>query len=176
MAKKILLFIVFLSVISLGCLFSSTSFDIRKFEYLEYKINYEDQTFYYKISLDKKGDKYEVTTSVKFNVPSDTEELTFENIAGSTYASYILYFFNPTYEEFLNLVNLQNPETLEMYGIVIKYEGTEKVGKYQGEKFTLIIEDQPQITWVISKSLEMFLKIELPQGNISMELVGFKKR
>ncbi|MDI3472073.1 MAG: hypothetical protein PWQ48_354 [Thermotogaceae bacterium] len=174
MTKKIFLLIVFL-LISIGYLYSNALFDIRTFEYIEYKVNYENQIFYYRISLIKKGSEYEVTTSTRFSIPGGTEELTLDDIAGSTYASYILYFFNPAYEEFLNLVNLQNPETLEMYGIVVKYEGTEKVGKYQGEKFTLIINDEPQITWIISKNLKMLLKVELPQGDVSMELVDFKK-
>ncbi|HEW92877.1 MAG TPA: hypothetical protein ENF81_10135 [Thermotogaceae bacterium] len=176
MWKKFFLLLLLSIILTFTCLYSQNPLlEIKKFKYLDYKINYEDKIFYYKISVDKKGDKYEITTATRFSIP-EGEELTLDNIAQSTYAGLIVYFFNPAYEEFLNLVDIQNPKTLEMYGIKIKYEGSEKVGKYWGEKFTLITNDQPQITWIISKTLKMILKIEIPQNNTSMELVDFKRR
>lgn len=149
--------------------------DLENFKSLSYRVSYENQSFYYLISIDKEANGYEVTTSTKFFVPKGSG-LTMDDVIQSTYAGIMMNFFNPAYEQFLKFINIQNPGTLEMYGVKIEYGGRVRVGKYFGEKFTFITEGSPQIVWVISKDLKMILKVEIPPSNMSMELVDFKKR
>jgi len=173
--KKIFLFTLLLVFLTTFVLSEGLNFDIKQFKSLDYKITIKTQTFNYGILIDKKGKNYEITTYTKYSVSED-EKITIEDLTTSIYAGIIVQFFNPAYEEFLNFIDLQNPITKELYGMKIEYEGQEKVGKYSGEKFTLVINGEPEVTWVINKDLKMVIKIVLHQSNTIMELVDFKRR
>jgi len=84
-------------------------------------------------------------------------------------------FLNPIFNAALESVDLQNPAAFNYFGMQLKYEGMETVGKWTGKKFTLYVSNQPMMTWVISDQIKMSLKTIYHEEELMMELVSFEQ-
>ncbi len=171
--KKVLLGIILtLSV----CLFAyEATLNLLNFKSFTYKVITEDREIMAGFTSEKTKNGYEVTHWSKFVVP-EGEEMDYDYFATSYLAAIFTFVYNPAYTSFFGMIDLDNPTTLNMYGIKIVYEGEEKVGKYVGKKFTYYVNEKPLITWVISKQVPLVLKSIIHESNYKFELVDFQKR
>lgn len=173
MVKKVLLGT--LLALSVWLFAFDATVNLLDFKSFTYKVITEDGEILAGFTSEKTKKGYEVTYWSKFTVPSD-EEFSYEYFATSYLASVFTFVYNPAYMGFFGMIDLDNPTTLDMYGIKIAYEGEEKVGKYVGKKFTYYVDGKPTITWVVNKEVPLVLKSVIHENNYTLELVDFQKR
>ncbi|MGJ8453976.1 hypothetical protein ACSFC1_01555 [Pseudothermotoga sp. U03pept] len=150
--------------------------NLSDFKFFTYKVITEDgQEILAGFTSEKIKNSYEITHWSKFTVPED-EELSYDYFATSYLAALFTFVYNPAYMSFFGMIDVDNPTTLNMYGVKIAYEGEEKVGKYQGKKFTYYVNDKPLISWVINKNVPLVLKSIIHESGYTFELVDFQKR
>jgi hypothetical protein len=88
----------------------------------------------------------------------------------------IAYVYNPAFLPFFQMIDLDNPSSVNLYGVKIIYEKDEKVGKYTGRRFSYYANDQKLFSWVVAKQIELPIKFEIPEQGYVAELVEFRKR
>lgn len=173
MVKKLLVVAI---LIFCSCLFAyEANLNLLDFKSFTYKVITENQEILAGFTSEKTKDGYEVTHWSKFIVPQG-EELNYDYFATSYLAAVFTFVYNPAYVSFFEMIDVDNPTTLNMYGIKIAYEGEEKVGNYAGKRFTYYVNDKPLITWVINKQVPLVLKSIVHEAGYTFELVDFQKR
>lgn len=171
--KKIFLGIIL--VLSVYLFAYEATLNLLDFKSFTYKVITENQEILAGFSSEKTKNGYEVTHWSKFIVPED-EELNYDYFATSYLAAVFTFVYNPAYTSFFGMIDIDNPTTLNMYGIKIVYEGEEKVGKYVGKRFTYYVNEKPLLTWVINKQVPLVLKSIIHETNYTFELVDFQTR
>ena len=172
---KKLLCTVLILLAAISALFATVLIeDFRNVRSFEYKVTTPDGIFFYGASVVKKGNAYELTTYGKQTLDA-SEEITLEQIFSTSYGNWFIMFLNPIFNAALESVDLQNPAAFNYFGMQLKYEGMETVGKWTGKKFTLYVSNQPMMTWVISEQIKMSLKTIYHEEELMMELVSFEQ-
>ena len=172
---KKLLCTVLILLAAISALFATVLIeDFRNVRSFEYKVTTPDGIFFYGASVVKKGNAYELTTYGKQTLDA-SEEITLEQIFSTSYGNWFIMFLNPIFNAALESVDLQNPMAMSYFGMQLKYEGTETVGRWTGKKFTLYASGDPVMTWVISDQIKMSLKTIYHEEELMMELVSFEQ-
>ncbi|ABV34393.1 MULTISPECIES: hypothetical protein [Pseudothermotoga] len=171
MKKAILILLVLLSITLLGY---EAEMNFLNYRSIIYRIVSDEEMILTGFETKRINGKYEVTQWTKFTV-DEGQDVTFEQVAASYLAIAFGYIYNPAFQPFFQMIDLDNPTTLNMYNIKIVYEGDEKVAGYVGRKFSYYVDDELQMTWVVSKQIELVLKVIIPTENYTVELVSFEK-
>ncbi|WP_448522527.1 hypothetical protein [Pseudothermotoga sp.] len=148
--------------------------NLLNYELITYKVSVEGRTAL--VSLQFKptvGGAYQAVYTVSFTVEDD---LDYEAFAVPYMYLMMSYIYNPAFLPFFQMIDLDNPSTVNLYGMKIVYEKDEKVGKYIGRRFSYYAGDQKLFSWVASKQIELPLKFEIPEQGYVAELVEFRKR
>ena len=163
-----------LMVLMVVASFAQTQLNLLDYELITYKVSVEGRTAFVSLQFNPmKGGAYQAVYTVTFTVE---DELDYEAFAVPYMYLMMSYIYNPAFLPFLGMIDLDNPSTVNFYGIKIVYEKDEKVGKYTGKRFSLYSSDQKLFTWVASKQIELPLKFEIPEQGYVAELVEFRKR
>ncbi len=158
------------------CLFAyEATLNLLNFKSFTYKVFTQGQEILVGFTSDKTKDGYEITHWSKFAVKQD-EELSYDYFATSYLSAVFAFAYNPAYTSFFGMIDLDNPTTMNMYGIKITYDGEEKVGKYTGKKFTYFVDDKPLMSWVVNKQVPLVLKSTIYEADYTFELVDFQTR
>jgi len=153
---------------------SQQQVNLLDYELITYKVSVEGRTAFVSLQFNPmRGGAYQAVYTVTFTVE---DELDYEAFAVPYMYLMMSYIYNPAFLPFLGMIDLDNPSTVNLYGIKIVYEKDEKVGKYTGKRFSLYSSDQKLFTWVASKQIELPLKFEIPEQGYVAELVEFRKR
>ncbi len=147
--------------------------DFRSIRSFEYKITSPEGVFYYGARVEKKGNVNELTTFARRTLDA-TEEIKMDEIFSTSFGNWFILFLNPIFNAALESVDLQNPMTLSFFGMQLKYEGTETVGRWTGKKYTLYGSGEPMMTWVIDEKIKMSIKTVLHDEGLTLELVNFE--
>lgn len=170
--KKFLAILV--AIIAMVVFAYETQLNLLDYESISYKVTVEDKSAIVSLQFNKlKTGGYEAVYSVRFQVE---DEFDYESFAIPYLYLMLSYIYNPSFLPFLQMVDLENPSTINLYGMKIVYERDEKVGKYTGKRFSFYSGDQKLFSWVASKQVELVLKFEIPDQNYVAELIEFKKR
>ncbi|AJC74826.1 hypothetical protein AJ81_07435 [Pseudothermotoga hypogea DSM 11164 = NBRC 106472] len=170
--KRLIFALMVLMVASI--VVSQHQLNLLDYELVVYRVSVEDRTALISLQISETNTGgYEVIYTVKFSV---IDELDYEVFAVPYMYLMMSYIYNPAFLPFLGMIDLDNPSTVNLYGIKIVYEKDEKVGKYTGKRFSLYSSDQKLFTWVASKQIELPLKFEIPEQGYVAELVEFRKR
>lgn len=171
MKKFSLILVLILTVITFAY---KAQVNFLDYEFITYKVTVGEQTAIVSLQFDElKQGGYEVTYSVKFTVEG---EFDYEAFALPYIYTMLTYAYNPGFVQFLQMVDLDRPSTLNFYGMKIVYEKDEKVGKYTGKRFSFYSNDEKLFSWVASKDIDLILKIEVPSEEYVAELMDFRKR
>jgi len=146
--------------------------NLLDYKSITYKVSIEDKTALATLQIDKTKSGYDVSYTVKFSVE---EELEYDLFSLPYMYLMFSYVYNPGFQPFFQMIDIDNPTTVNMYGMKIVYEKDEKVGKYTGKRFSYYANDQKIFSWVVSKQVELVLKFEIPEQKYSAELVDFRK-
>jgi hypothetical protein len=173
MKRGLVMLLVLISVVS-GLFATVLVEDFRNVRSFEYKVTTPEGEFYYGANIVKTGNSYELTTYGRQTL-SGTEEITLEQIFSTTYGNWFMLFLNPIFNAALEMVDINNPTALNYFGMQLKYDGMETVGKWTGKKFTLYAGGGPMMSWVINEQLQMSIKTVYYEENLTMELISFSK-
>ncbi|MCD6103401.1 MAG: hypothetical protein J7J68_05500 [Thermotogaceae bacterium] len=151
--------------------------DLRNVKLVEYILSYEDKTYNVTFEVSRVDSQYEVKQSTSYMVDSNAP-IEFYSLFEINLGAYFLSILNPAYNYLLTAVDLTNQETTKIMGFgTLKYEGTEKVGKWTGTRVVLYDESgEKKIEWVLNQNVPFALKvtvIEDQEDQIVAELVNY---
>ncbi|WP_448521637.1 hypothetical protein [Pseudothermotoga sp.] len=170
--KRLIFVLMVLMVVS--TLVSQQQVNLLDYELITYKVTMESRTAFVSLQFNPMKDgKYQAVYTVTFTVE---DELDYEAFAVPYMYLMMAYVYNPAFLPFFQMIDLDKPSTVNLYGMKIVYEKDEKVGKYTGRRFSYYAGDQKLFSWVASKQIELPLKFEIPEQGYVAELVEFRKR
>ncbi|HPE70307.1 MAG TPA: hypothetical protein P5560_13375 [Thermotogota bacterium] len=170
----------FLWVLLFSVLLGSLAFasplleDLRQIKSFEYKVTTPEGSFFYGASIERQGSNYQLTTWGKQLLPAG-DEITLDDVFSTSYGNWFMLFLNPMFNAAMEMIDMDNPQTLSYFGMQVKYEGQERVNQWTGSKFTLYTGSEPAISWVINDDIQMSIKTTMHEENLVMELVSFQK-
>jgi hypothetical protein len=170
--KRLILVLPVLMVASIFV--SQQQVNLLNHELITYKVTMESRTAFVSLQFNPlKGGAYQAVYTVSFTVEG---ELDYEAFAVPYMYLMIAYVYNPAFLPFFQMIDLDNPSSVNLYGVKIIYEKDEKVGKYTGRRFSYYANDQKLFSWVVAKQIELPIKFEIPEQGYVAELVEFRKR
>lgn len=151
--------------------------DLRNVKLVEYILSYEDKTYDVTFEASRVDSQYKVKQSTSYMVDSDAP-IEFCSLFETNLGAYFLGILNPAYNYLLAAVDLANQETTKIMGFgTLKYEGTEKVGKWTGTRVVLYDESgEKKIEWVLNQDVPFALKVIVigdQEDQIVAELVNY---
>ncbi|MEN3009223.1 hypothetical protein [Pseudothermotoga sp.] len=163
--------VLFLALITMVLAFQP-NVNLLSYKSITYRVTIEGKTALTTLQIEKGKEGYDITYIVKFTVQEDFEY----NVFALPYIYLMFsYIYNPGFLPFFQMIDIDNPTTVNIYGMKIVYEKDEKVGKYVGKRFSFYTNDQKLFSFVASKQVELVLKLEIPDQKYVAELVDFRK-
>lgn len=162
--KKIIILalIVFSSVIIFGW---KPLEDYRSLEFVSYqitRIDYEGtSTITTTMSITRLEEDYEISTSNTWNHPLN-DPIDMGIMFGQSMNFLFMSIMNPMYTFLYDAFDFDEMIPTKIMGFgTIRYEGTEKVGNYEGTKIVLYDDNkEPSMAWVINPDIPLALKTE----------------
>ncbi|HBT39664.1 MAG: Uncharacterized protein XD58_2051 [Thermotoga sp. 50_1627] len=147
--------------------------NLLDYELITYRVSMEDKTALVSLQFNQTKDGYEAIYTVRFTFE---DEFDYEAFAVPYMYLMMSYIYNPAFLPFLQMIDLDSPTTVNLYGMKIVYEKDEKVGKYTGRRFSFYSNDEKIFSWVATKQIELPLKFEIPEQGYVAELVEIRRR
>jgi len=164
--------VVVLMVLTAVVLAQREPVNLLDYKFITYRVTFEGRSALTVLQVEKKAEGYEVNYTVKFTVQ---DEIDYEYFSAPYLYIMLSYMNNPGFLPFFQMVDIDKPATVSVYGAKIVYEGDERVGKYTGKRFSLYTDNQKVFSWVMGKDTELVLKFEVTDQDYSVELVDFRK-
>lgn len=154
--------------------------DYRTLKFVSYLITQVDYdgttTVITSMSINKKEGGYEISTSNTWNHPLD-DPIDMGTMFGQSMNFLFMSIMNPMYTFLYEAFDFEEMIPTRIMGFgTIRYEGTEKVGNYEGTRVVLYDDNKEKsMAWVINQNIPLALKTENYQDNqMTMVLLDFE--